>query len=227
MDRTLQYLQLDFLQIFRLGKNKGVFTRKRKMPIEYFSTQRSSAKKGILKLCKDIINFHLNKNYFGLTKTSYNTVYIYFTYLARNILNEMNLRLTRLQQSILFNTCADVSSEERSFVFNLIQLQQTINLPRNVQYINFTLQENRLFNNICYTTGYPELLIFLERLANLKIFLDGASILEKIEKQFTENLLKEPPKTNQTFINNELRVVPVAQISFNNALNHWRENQQI
>jgi len=57
--RAIQYLHLEFLQLFRLCKERNYVNRKRKTPVSY--TNRSDA----LNCCKRLIKFFLEKTFAG------------------------------------------------------------------------------------------------------------------------------------------------------------------
>jgi hypothetical protein len=56
--REIQYRQIDFLRLFRLGKEKGYFKRKRKMPIDY-----PNSKDDAIKCCRRLLRDFIAKTF--------------------------------------------------------------------------------------------------------------------------------------------------------------------
>ena len=241
MDKTLQYFQLDFLQIFRLGRKMGVFSRKRKMPIEYPLDKKKIAQRAILTSCKEIINSKVDSKYFFSGKVSYNSIYYHSSYLARDTLQIATRELYNLNSDIISGKLSP-SFEDASFISDLYAHYLILAPPYNLTF-RFIVEPLRLGKNVFYTRGYQNLLTFLNTLETITSFLDDLRKVPEIRDRIL-NIPSEEQLTTSRIIPESIPVIipesipvvipgttvvsvypPSAQSSFNNALNRWRETR--
>jgi len=92
-----QYIQLDYLRLFRLCKNLNLVNRKRKMPINYALNDISNSRSACKRLLRTLIIYIFPDEY--KIKSDYNCYFIEFPYTIRYNLSYINTHYDNLQRS--------------------------------------------------------------------------------------------------------------------------------
>lgn len=231
MNRTNQFLQLDFLQIFRLGKNMGVFKRKRKMPIEYPECDYKLGVTSILKLCKEIINFKLGEQYLYKSNLRYGQIYFYLNSFSKNRIITSGNEITTLLS--MCNFLETLTPEDKSFftIFSNHSREASLFL-RRYDYFSFIVPTTRIYKNTHYTTGYFNLLNTLEKINSMLFIFDNYNKFIALKNHYTNVLFVGAAEKQDIIFTSEVAApIPSSNIispqdNFNNALSRWRASQE-
>jgi len=204
MDRSLQYMQLDFLRLFRIGKALGAFKRKRKMPTEYAGTGNSitSAHKSIVKIAKEVIDQKISKEVFNDCRVNYDTIYMYLKPEVRTKLNNTFYLIEQRFDELRNDNTPDgefirnLNAERRS-IYGFQEEGVRINFPNyvsmNITYKTFIVDNTTIY----YSTGYKQTMgciSLVDRVYNYLSLLDRFEEFEqryKLAEEERERLKRE------------------------------------
>jgi hypothetical protein len=110
-----QYMQIDFLRLFRLCRSLDVAKRKRKMPIDYDDENTASATGR--RLLKSLLDKHLF-NGWPKPRTQYSTISIPIPTLDRSVFNIIN---SLFYNNNLMNACGELGSDVRQKYSELLE----------------------------------------------------------------------------------------------------------
>lgn len=98
---TQQYRQIDFLRIFRLCKDLGLFNRKRKMPTEYVLENQENNDKNGRSACRRLLRaliVHIFPSNYTI-KSNFNNYFVEFPIDVRNALSYINANSYNIERS--------------------------------------------------------------------------------------------------------------------------------
>jgi len=98
---TSQYRQLDFLRLFKLCKDLNLFNRKRKMPIEYKSTNEDNDDKNSRSSCRRLLRAlvsHIFPTQYSV-KSNFSNYFVEFPPDMRSALSYININYRSMESS--------------------------------------------------------------------------------------------------------------------------------